>query len=54
MNGKLDSPCLQTFRLMTPMASIAPPNSPPVVRLAGFLEKRNPISPPPNTIPPVP
>lgn len=54
MNGKLDNPCLQTFRLRKPMAIIAPPNNPPVVKPVGFLEKRNPIRPPPNTIPPVP
>ena len=53
MNGELDCPFLQTLRLNVPRASIAPPNSIPVVTLAEFLENRNPRRPTPNTKPPV-
>lgn len=52
MNGKLDFPCLQILRLKVLTASNAPPIK-AVLKLAGFLEKIRPKSPPPSTRPPV-
>lgn len=52
MNGKLDFPCLQILRLKVLTASNAPPIK-AVLKLAGFLEKIRPKSPPPSTRLPV-
>lgn len=53
MKGKLDFPSLQIFKLSVLRASIAPPNSTPLPRAVGFLEKMKPRSPPLKTRPPV-
>ena len=53
MKGKLDFPCLQIFKLKVLRASKAPPKSTPVLRVARFLEKTKPRSPPLKTRPPV-
>lgn len=49
MNGKLDFPCRQIFKLKVLRASKAPPKSKVVV----FLENIKPISPPLRTRPPI-
>jgi hypothetical protein len=53
MNGKLDFPCLQIFKLKVLRASKAPPKSTPVLRVARFLVKTKPRRPPLKTSPPV-
>lgn len=53
MNGTLDFPCLQNFKLKVLRASKAPPKSTPELRVEGFLERTKPRSPPLKTSPPV-
>ena len=52
MNSKLDFPLLQTLRLSTARANMARPGATPKVRLAGLLQKRNPIRPMESKSPP--
>lgn len=52
INGKLDLPSLQIFKLQVLRANKAPPNNKPVAKVAAFLVKINPKSPPPKTNPP--
>lgn len=52
MNGKLDFPCLQIFKLKVLSASKAPPEI-KLLNADGFLEKMKLIRPPLRTIPPV-
>ena len=52
MNGKLDFPCLQIFKLKVLKTSKAPPET-KLLNADGFLEKMKLISPPLRTIPPI-